>query len=120
MLNQTHYRKRVLQTLQTSTTQSNKLLQQPSIFQLTGMIYAMVHLPTNKLFVIATQKNLRASFKQHWYSAQLRNTKFHQAIAKGKLREVMIWPLETTANYSVQDINNKKKFWIRTLLKPKV
>jgi len=120
MLNQTHYRKRVLQTLQTSTTQSNKLLQQPSIFQLTGMIYAMVHLPTNKMFVITTQKNLRASFKQHWYSAQLRNTKFHQTIAKGKLREVMIWPLEKTANYSVQDINNKKKFWIRTLLKPKV
>ena len=120
MLNQTHYRKRVLQTLQTCTAQSNIMLQQPSIFQLTGMIYAMVHLPTNKLFVIATQKNLRASFKQHWYSAQLRNTKFHQAIAKGKLREVMIWPLETTANYSVQDINNKKKFWIRTLLKPKI
>ena len=84
------------------------------------MIYAMVHLPTNKMFVITTQKNLRASFKQHWYSAQLRNTKFHQTIAKGKLREVMIWPLETTATYSVLDINNRKKYWIRTLLKPKI
>ena len=120
MLNQTHYRKRVLQTLQTCTTQSNKILQQPSIFKLTGMIYAMVHLPTNKMFVIMTHKNLRASFKQHWYSAQLRNTKFHQTIAKGKLREVMIWPLETAANYSIQEINSRKKYWIRTLLKPKI
>ena len=120
MLNQTHYRKRVLQSLQTCTTQSKKMLQQPSIFQLKGMIYAMVHLPTNKMFVITTQKNLRASFKQHWYSAHIRNTKFHQTIAKRKLREVMIWPLETTANYSVQDINNRKKYWIRILFKPKI
>ena len=80
----------------------------------------MVHLPTNKMFVIMTHKNLRASFKQHWYSAQLRNTKFHQTIAKGKLREVMIWPLETAANYSIQEINSRKKYWIRTLLKPKI
>jgi len=76
MLNQTHYRKRVLQSLQTSTAQSNKMLQQPSIFQLKGKMYAMVHLPTNKMFVITTQKNLRASFKQHWYSAHIRNTNF--------------------------------------------
>ena len=46
--------------------------------------------------------------------------KFHQTIAKGKLREVMIWPLETAANYSIQEINSRKKYWIRTLLKPKI
>ena len=62
MLNQTHYRKRVLQILQTCTTQSNKILQQPSIFQLTGMIYAMVILPTNKMFVIMTHTHFRSSF----------------------------------------------------------
>ena len=32
----------------------------------------------------------------------------------------MIWPLETAANYSIQEINSRKKYWIRTLLKPKI
>ena len=75
----------------------------------------MIHLRTNKFFVIATQKNLRASFKQHWYSAHLRNTKFHRILSKGKLRDVMIWPLEKLKTINIDQLTERKKIWIKTL-----
>ena len=62
-----------------------KFLFSQQCFKTTGMIYAMVHLRTNRIYVIATKRKLSTSFKQHWYSAYLRNTKFHRSFAKGKL-----------------------------------
>jgi hypothetical protein len=100
-----------LSTLKLHTNQSKDLLHAKS----KGFIYAMIHLRTNKFFVIATQKNLRASFKQHWYSAHLRNTKFHRILSKGKLRDVMIWPLEKLKTINIDQLTERKKFWIKTL-----
>ena len=85
MLSQTIFKHRALQVLQKHTSQTKEILVQPTVFQTTGMIYAMVHLRTNRIYVIATKRKLSTSFKQHWYSAYLRNTKFHRSLAKGKL-----------------------------------
>ena len=117
MLSQTIFKHRALQVLQKHTSQTKEILVQPTVFQTTGMIYAMVHLRTNRIYVIATKRKLSTSFKQHWYSAYLRNTKFHRSLAKGKLRDVMIWPLENANAGSTQNIKTRKKYWITTLLK---
>ena len=117
MLSQTIFKHRALQLLQKHTSQKKDILVQPTVFQTTGMIYAMVHLRTNRIYVIATKRKLSTSFKQHWYSAYLRNTKFHRSLAKGKLRDVMIWPLENVNAGSTQNLKNRKKYWITTLLK---
>ena len=102
---------RVLRTLKFHTKQSEHLLHTST----KGCIDAMIHLRTNKFFVIATHKNLRASFKQHWYSAHLRNTRFHRILSKGKLGDVMIWPLEKVGTSDIHHLAERKRFWIKTL-----
>ena len=108
---------RVLRTLKFHTNQSTDLLLHTNT---KGFIYAMICLRTNMFFIIATRNNLRASFKQQWYSAHLRNAKFHRTISKGKLRNVMIWPLEKLKTNNVHHLVERKKFWVKTLKVSKI
>ena len=82
------------------------------------MFYALVHLPTNKIFVIGTPKWIQISFKQNWYSAFIRNTNFHRTISKGKIRDVIAWPLEKIQTQNTEEIKKRKKHWIKTLHRP--
>ena len=74
MLSQTIFKHRALQVLQKHTSQTKEILVQPTVFQTTGMIYAMVHLRTNRIYVIATKRKLSTSFLKtalaQWLSPQ--------------------------------------------------
>ena len=115
MLCHATYKKSVLNNLQVLTGKFKDNFY-PSILQTAGMIYAMIHLPTNSIFVIATKKKISTSFKQHWYSAYIRNTKFHRILQEGRLRDVMVWPLEKFEAYNTHHAIERKKHWIHTLL----
>ena len=119
ILHQSNHRKQVLQKLHNSTKHLTELIQLPTVLNSSGMIYALVHLPTNKIFVIATAKRIQISFKQNWYSACIRNTNFHRTISKGKIQDVIAWPLENIHTQNTEEIKNRKKFWIKTLHRPK-
>ena len=119
ILHQSSHQKQVLQKLQNHTKHLTEQIQLPTILNSSGMIYALVHLPTNKIFVIATPKRIQISFKQNWYSAFIRNTNFYRTIAKGKIRDVIAWPLEKIHTQNTEEINNRKRHWIKTLHRPK-
>ena len=51
MLSQTIFNHRALQLLQKHTSQTKEIV----VFQTTGMIYAMVHLRINRIYVIVTK-----------------------------------------------------------------
>jgi len=118
LLRQSSHRKQILQKLQNNTKHLAEQIQLPTILNSSGMFYALVHLPTNKIFVIATPKRIQISFKQNWYSAFIRNTNFHRTISKGKIRDVIAWPLEKIQTQNTEEIKKRKKHWIKTLHRP--
>lgn len=80
-----------------------------------GLIFALVHLPTNSLYIAASLKSADRAIKQHWYGAHLRTSRFHKLLTKSKLKDYFFWPLETISSFSF-DVKARKKFWIKQLL----
>ena len=119
LLQQTSFRNKALSKLLDATQHSKQLLQAPLCsLQTAGMLYAIVHLPTNMIYVIGSLKRLDISLKQQWYGAYLRNTKFHRTIQKGSMRQLLAWPLEMISTPAT--IANRKQFWIDKLLKKSI
>ena len=94
MLRETSYANKALHRLHQATVHSTVLRHEPDWFKTTGDIYAMVHLPINMIFVIASSNRLDLSVNHQWYGSYLRHTKFVETIQRNKLRNIMIWPLE--------------------------
>ena len=112
MLQQKHFQKTSLKKLQAATLCSFDADLFSSL-QLSHWIYAMVHLPTNSIYVQIATKPLYIAVKQHWYGRHHRESRFHKLLG-GNIRNLMIWPLE-----KITEETNKverKQFWIRTLL----
>ena len=113
MLRETSYANKALCRLHQETVDSTVLRHEPDWFKAKGIIYAMVHLPSNMIFVIASSNRLDLSVKQQWYGSYLRNTKFHKTIQRNKLRNIMIWPLEKLPPEGSAKL--RKQYWIHKL-----
>ena len=69
MLPETSDANKALLRLHQETVDSTVLRHEPDWFKAKGIIYAMVHLPSNMIFVIASSNRLDLSVKQQWYGS---------------------------------------------------
>jgi hypothetical protein len=63
-----------------------------------GIIYAIIHIPTNKIYVGQTIRSAYHRFKQHWNerskTTHYRNQILHECMKKQQLSNFIVWPLE--------------------------
>ena len=112
VLQQKHFQKPSLKKLQAATLCSCDA-DLVSSLQLSHLIYAMVHLPTNSIYVQIATEPLYIAVKQHWYGRHHRESRFHKLLG-GNVRNLVIWPLEK----STEETNKleREKNWFQTLL----
>jgi hypothetical protein len=87
-------------------------------FQTPGWVFALIHLPTNSIYVASTQKRIYPSTKQHWYGWACRSNHFFKLLLRSKLTDLFVFPLEKTDTKSDQ-LLSKKQYWMNKLLNKK-
>ena len=115
--------KKIKNTIIASSTESaiqqrNQLLltQSEHPLELTGVIYAIIHMPTNKLYVGQTINSAYSRLKCHWqtrFTDDFRNSGLHSTMrASASINEYLIWPLEhiEPAVYTFRDTIYRNKF----------
>lgn len=123
MLQQTSFQKRSLKKLHqwTSSEQEIHTLTPPSnMLEMKGAIFAIVHLPSNSIYVHASCKKVYTAVKQQWYSAHMRRSKFHKLLMKSRIREILVWPLELITSEDSETVQAKKTIWIQRIFKMSV
>ena len=103
------YRKKSLKKLQHATENVQAELEYRNIMQIDlgtdnpdplavkGVIYAIIHIPSNKIYVGQTIQECYTRFKRHWHDRHLgdgRSLNLHRLMKKQKIHNFMIWPLE--------------------------
>ena len=101
-----------------------------------GVIYAIIHIPSNKIYVGQTIQECYLRFKGHWHdrcNADWRNINLHRLMRKQRINNFVIWPLEVIdkALYYQNGTPNliafrraatiRERFWIQRLqtMRPK-
>ena len=76
----------------------NPLFNSPSPITVPGVIYAIIHLPTSKIYVGQTINSSFHRFKQHWHNrnkGDFRNKSLHEKMRNNStIYDYIIWPLE--------------------------
>ena len=107
------------------------LLQTPDPLVVSGVIYAIIHVPSNRIYVGQTIKDAYSRFKRHWHQrheSDGRNIHLHRLMQKQKTDNFIVWPLEVIDRSLYFDINGRadlrafrraatfrERFWIQRL-----
>jgi len=80
-----------------------------------GVIYAIVHLPSSRVYVGQTIKSAYSRLKSHWYDRSnhnFRNKGLHAMMTKQQFTNFIVWPLERIDPelYTITDTIDKKRF----------
>ena len=137
------YRKKSLKKLQHATENVQAELEYRNIMQIDlgtdnpdplsvqGVIYVIIHIPSNKIYVGQTIQECYTRFKRHWHDRHLgdgRSLNLHRLMKKQKIHNFMIWPLEVIDKTQYYDKNGvpdlrlfrraasiRERFWIQRL-----
>ena len=102
------YREKALRRLQQCTHKVRADLQLRSVNQevletttspldVEGVIYAIIHLPSNKIYIGQTINSAFSRLQSHWHTrseGDFRNINLHRVMSKQKLDNFLIFPLE--------------------------
>ena len=77
------------------------------VFRNRGCIFALVHLPSNSIYVVMTKKRIDHAVKQHWYRADCFSSKFHRHLLTSHLHDLFVWPLEYLDSSSAEASSRK-------------
>lgn len=80
-----------------------------------GVIYAIIHLPSSKVYVGQTINSAYTRLKSHWYNRSdrnFRNKGLHALMSKKLLLNFIVWPLERIDPelYHINHVVDKKRF----------
>lgn len=119
ILKQDSYRNRALKKLHNvcrCTPDGRPILQMSlDLFKKKGLIFALVHLRTNSIYVSMTNRAPYKAIKHHWYAAEYYASRFHKLLLDSKLRDYFVWPLESI-DLDYDQAKIRKQFWIQELL----
>ena len=88
---------RVAALLQQRGIDQTAIVLQSNPLEVCGVIYAIIHLPSSKIYVGQTVHSSIDRLRSHWYSRQLRDFRtgrLHALMEKQELHNFVIWPLE--------------------------
>ena len=90
-----------------------------------GVIYAIIHLPSNRIYVGQTVNTAYHRFKHHWYSrhsSEFHGRMLHKSMSQQVLSNYIVWPLEKIDQESYTDnstfrriASERETFWIKRL-----
>ena len=64
----------------------------------TGVLYAIIHLPSGKIYIGQTYKDAFRRFREHWYDCHHftdnKSGRLHRLMNRQQIRNFLIWPLE--------------------------
>ena len=84
------------------------LLQTPDPLVVSGVIYAIIHVPSNRIYVGQTIKDAYSCFKRYWHQrheSDGRNIHLHRLMKKQKTDNFIVWPLEVIDRSLYFDMN---------------
>ena len=100
------------------------------VFSATGVIYAIIHIPSGRIYVGQTINSAYDRFKLHWYRRNTtdgKNFGLHHCMKNQSIRNFIVWPLEqidpskyiTNLLPNVHDFRRiatiREEYWIRQL-----
>jgi len=126
ILGETHFRKKAFRRIYNATNNIRAELQLRDVDQtcfeetsdplsIEGIVYAIIHIPSGKIYVGQTIVGAFKRFQQHWYSRKERkgkSSKLHRIMEKQNVRNFLIWPLEKIdpSLYCYNGVTNKRDF----------